>query len=46
LGTLLYERYRSSDNLVTRLNLPNMRYKRAERLAVYAQAVRGLFALE
>lgn len=41
-----YRRYRDSDNLVARLNLPNMRYEPAERVDVYAAAVRGLTTLE
>ena len=35
-----------SDNLVVRLNLPNMRYTEANRLAVYAAAQAGLAQLE
>ncbi len=46
LGDLPYERYYHSDNLVARLNLPNMRYPAEKKVAVYAQAVRGLFELE
>jgi hypothetical protein len=36
----------TSPNLIARLNLPNMRHARHERVAVYAQAVRGLLELE
>jgi len=36
----------ASDNLIARLNLPNMRYPPAQRVEVYAQAVRGLLTLE
>ena len=46
LATLDYERFRDSDNLVARLNLPNMRYAPERRLDVYAHAVRGLVRLE
>ncbi len=46
LSALPYEAYRDSDNLVARLNLPNMRYEPAQRVEVYAQAVRGLTRLE
>jgi hypothetical protein len=46
LAALPFERYRDSDNLVARLNLPNMRYGPARRVEVYAQAVRGLCTLE
>ena len=46
LGTLAYERDRDSDNLVARLNLPNMHYAAEDKLEVYAQAVRGLMTLE
>jgi hypothetical protein len=34
LAAIPYRRYRDSDNLVARLNLPNMRYDRAERVDV------------
>ena len=46
LGGMPYRRYRDSDNLVARLNLPNMRYDPAERVDVYAATVRGLATLE
>ena len=46
LGELSYEHYRHSDNLVVRLNLPNMQYSAGCKVAVYAQAVRGLTTLE
>jgi len=46
LGELSYDHYRDSDNLVARLNLPNMRYPAEHKVAVYAQAVRGLTTLE
>lgn len=38
--------WHESDNLVARLNLPNMRYDATERVDVYAHALRGLLALE
>ncbi len=46
LGELSYEHYRDSDNLVARLNLPNMQYPAGHKVEVYAQAVRGLTELE
>ena len=46
LGDLPYEQHRDSDNLVARLNLPNMSYPPEHKVTVYAQAVRGLIALE
>lgn len=46
LAQLAYHAYRDSDNLVARLNLPNMRYAPDDRVAVYADAVRGLVTLE
>jgi hypothetical protein len=46
LNALPWEDWRDSDNLVVRLNLPNMRYPRSERVAVYASATRGLVELE
>ena len=46
LSRLPYRQYQDSDNLVVRLNLPNMHYEPAERVAVYAAAVRGLTSLE
>jgi hypothetical protein len=46
LYDLDWQAYRDSDNLVARLNLPNMRHQRNERVAVFAAAVRGLVALE
>ncbi|MGA7980172.1 MAG: hypothetical protein WCA32_08070 [Chromatiaceae bacterium] len=46
LSAIPFEHYRDSDNLVARLNLPNMKYAPAQRVEVYAQAVRGLARLE
>jgi flagellar biosynthesis/type III secretory pathway protein FliH len=43
---LPYCRYRDSDNIVARLNLPSMHYEPEERVDVYAAAVRGLSTLE
>ena len=40
------ERWLESDNLVARVNLPNMRSPASRKVEVYAQAVRGLLALE
>ena len=46
LAELPAERYFDTDNLVARLNLPNMAHTPAQRLEVYARALRGLFTLE
>ena len=46
LGTLPYEDYRESDNIVARINLPNMRFAPEQKLETYAYAARGLVALE
>ena len=46
LNAIPWADWRDSDNLVARLNLPNMRYHHSERVAVFAQAVRGLLELE
>jgi hypothetical protein len=46
LPDLPWEAWRDSDNIVARLNLPNMRYAPNERVAVYALALRGLVQLE
>ncbi|NEV64828.1 DUF4351 domain-containing protein, partial [Thiorhodococcus minor] len=46
LGELRYADYRDSDNLVARLTGPSMDYPAEHKLEVYAQAVRGLTALE
>ena len=40
------ERWQESDNLVARVNLPNMHSPENRKVEVYAQAVRGLLALE
>ncbi len=46
LAELRYADYRDSTNLVARLTLPSMDYPPERKLEVYAQAVRGLTALE
>ena len=46
LSSIPFEQYRESDNIVARLNLPNMKYAAKSRIEVYAQAVRGLLSLE
>jgi hypothetical protein len=38
--------YQDSDNIVARLNLPNMRYAKEERLQIYAAAQLGLVQFE
>ena len=38
--------YLNSQNLVARLNLPNMRWEPEQKVDIYAQAIRGLFELE
>jgi len=46
LSGLPVEHYLHSDNIVARLNLPNMAYPPERKLEVYAQALRGLTSLE
>jgi hypothetical protein len=46
LARLPAKRYCNSDNIVARLNLPNMLYSREEKVDMYAHALRGLFTLE
>ena len=46
LAEIPARKYLGSDNLVARLNLPNMAYAPQEKVDVYAQAVRGLLQLE
>jgi len=46
LEKLPVESYWDSDNLVARLNLPNMRCSKEQKLEVYARAIRGLIELE
>lgn len=46
LAELAAERYWDSDNLVARLNLPNMACSPDRKVAAYAQAIKGLLRLE
>ena len=46
LGEIPSEQWMQSDNLVARVNLPNMRSPEHRKVDVYAQAIRGLLALE
>jgi hypothetical protein len=46
LSQLPWQEYKQSDNIVARLNLPNMLYKEKDKIHVYAQAFRGLKQLE
>jgi len=46
LSAMPFEEWADSDNLVARLNLPNMYWRADQKIDVYAQAIRGLFALE
>ena len=46
LNAIPYEQWLESDNLVARVNLPNMRSPEHRKVEVYAQAIRGLLALE
>ncbi len=46
LATIAYEHFRDSNNIVARLNLPNMRYAPEAKVDVYAHAARGLASLE
>ena len=46
LAEMPAERWLDSDNVVARVNLPNMRSPRERRVEVYARAVRGLLELE
>ena len=46
LKDIPYERWQHSDNLVARLNLPNMRYPADHKKEVFDQAYHGLLALE
>ncbi|MCK9247019.1 MAG: DUF4351 domain-containing protein, partial [Anaerolineaceae bacterium] len=46
LPDIPYELWQDSDNLVARLNLPNMRYPKTEKIHIYASAMRGLLDLE
>ena len=46
LEAMAAEQWLDSDNVVARVNLPNMRAPGFRRVEVYAHAVRGLFTLE
>jgi hypothetical protein len=46
LAKLPFEQHKLSDNIVTRLNLPNMNFPPECKVDVYAYAVRGLMELE
>ena len=46
LAELPAENFVDSDNLVARVNLPNMRYAKSQRLEIYHRATQGLLALE
>lgn len=46
LNRLPAEQFFSSQNIVARLNLPNMRWADKDKIDVYANAIQGLFALE
>ena len=46
LSSLPYEQFCNSDNIVARLNLPNMQYTALQKIHAYAQAVKGLLDLE
>ena len=46
LADMPAEQWMDSDNLVARLNLPNMRWPPERKIELYAQAIRGLLSLE
>ena len=46
LKDIPYERWQHSDNLVARLNLPNMKYPAVQKTEVFDKAYNGLLALE
>jgi hypothetical protein len=46
LATLPFEDYRDSDNIVARVNLPNMNFDPERKVETYAYAARGLIELE
>ena len=46
LGDIPWEQHRHSNNLVARLNLPNMKYTDEQVFDVYTQATHGLIELE
>ena len=41
-----YSRWRDSDNIVARINLPNMRHEQHKRVEVFAAAIKCLITLE
>ncbi len=46
LAAIPYRLWSDSSNIVARVNLPNMRHQRAERVEVFAAAMQGPIALE
>jgi len=46
LSSLDASEYLDSDNLVARLNLPLMCYNESQKVAIYAQAIKGLMTIE
>ena len=46
LAKLPWQDFQHSNNLVARLNLPNMCYHKKDKVSVYACATQGLFSLE
>ena len=46
LADIPADRHLTSNNLVARLNLPNMNWSVERRVEIYAQAIRGLLSLE
>ena len=46
LNKLHANQYFSSQNIVARLNLPNMAWAKKDKIDVYANAIQGLFSLE
>jgi len=46
LSTIPFEQFKESENIVARLNLPNMKYPAEMKVDVYAQAMQGLLSLE
>jgi hypothetical protein len=46
LAAIPYRLWSDSSNIVARVNLPNMRHERTERVEVFAAAMQGLIALE
>ena len=46
LKEIPFERWRQSENLVARVNLPNLQSQEDRKVEVYAQAIRGLLTLE